>query len=66
MCEESLVGRGDGDCTPPAPLVKVDENPRLSQGSKKKQMLEEVLARLLHLLCQHHRGMLDFSITSVA
>jgi hypothetical protein len=49
MCEESLLGRGDGDSPAPAPLVKVDKNPRLSQGSKKKQMLEEVLRKIAAL-----------------
>ena len=49
MCEESLVGQGDGNCAPPVPLVKVDKNPRLSQGSKKKQTLEEVLGKIATL-----------------
>ena len=49
MCEESLDAGGDGGCTPTAAVVKVNENPRLSQGAKKMQTLEEVLGKIATL-----------------
>jgi hypothetical protein len=49
VCEDSSIAREDGECTVPAVTVKVEVNPKLSQGLKRKQTLEEVMGKIAAL-----------------